>query len=40
MIPSNIDVKGIVHPKMEILSLLTIMLFPTRKTFVHLRNIN
>ncbi len=35
---THADFKGIVHPKMKILSLiLTLMLFQMRKTFVHLQ---
>jgi len=33
-------VKGIVHPKNEISVLLTLMLFQTQKTFIHLQNTN
>jgi len=29
--------KGLVHPKMKILSFITLMSFHTRKTFVHLQ---
>ncbi len=34
-------IKGLVHPKMKILSLITpLMLLQTHKTFVHLQNTN
>ncbi len=32
--------KGLVHPKIKILSLITLILYQTRKTFVHLWNTN
>jgi len=34
------DIKGLVHPEITILSLLTIMLFQTSKTFINLQNSN
>ncbi len=33
-------IKGIVHAKIKILSLITLMSFQARKTFVHLWNTN
>ncbi len=29
------NIKGIVHPKIKILSLITLMSFQTHKTFIH-----
>ncbi len=39
-VTNGIYVKGLVHPKITILSLITPMLFTTRKTFVLLWNTN